>query len=293
MREPCRPGAVGWRWLLRSLLVGACTWTGSAVPGADSAAGAPLRPGPARDLTCNDGATVAVPGGHLVNNQWGRASAGRGAWRQCLQSRMGADGRVQFGWRWQWPEQAGLYAYPEILAGRSPWHTAPSNDARFPRRIAATRRLEIAYDLQTDAVGLHNLAADLWITRRAPAAEGPVDVSIIQAELMIWTQASPGLMDPTERPLGEVQAGGQAWLLYAKPGWSDPTGQSKQAWTLISYHAKTPALKARIDALALLKDAIARGLIAADSVVNGVELGNEIVSGRGNTWIREFSVTVE
>ena len=242
-------------------------------------------------LGCDDGARHALPTGHLVNNMWNHARAGPGAWRQCLQSRV-RDGRTEFGWSWQWPERDALYAYPSLVVGRSPWLAVPSNDARFPRSIENTRRLLIDYEVESMHRGKRNLAVEFWVTDTASVAARP-EPSKIKAELMIWTDASSGMVSATDKPEATVEIDGATWRVYVHRHWGDLSGGSTRRWTLISYHATRPSLSARYDARRFFQDAVDRGLLSPSDHIADLEFGNEIASGSGATWIRKFELTVE
>lgn len=245
----------------------------------------------ARILDCTWGNTVAQAEGILLNNMWNKASAGPGPWRQCLQSRQ-RDGRTEYGWFWEWPTKDGLYAYPELLIGRSPWQPTPTNDSRFPRRMADTRVMNIDYDIESRTNGKKNLAVEFWLTS-TPPAEGQQDIRTIKTELMIWSDASDDIGAPTKNPAITVDIDGMTWAVQIKPGWGDGSGGTGNKWTLISYHAMKNTSKIRYDARKFLADAAARGLIDPDDYIWGVELGNEIISGTGSTWIRKFQLQVE
>lgn len=242
-------------------------------------------------LSCEEGARHPMIAGALRNNMWNRRSAGAGPWQQCLQKRE-ANGRTEYGWRWRWPSRAGLYAYPGVVIGRSPWTAEASNDARFPRRISATAALLIDYDVEMRSSGRENLALEFWISRAAPV-DGRADPTAIRAELMIWTHASPGIVADDEKPIGIVEIDSRHWRVYVKNDWGDASGGASNRWSLISYHAISPTLSVRYDARKFLQDAIDRGVVKQGDYLSGVELGNEIVSGSGSTWIRRFEVSVD
>lgn len=242
-------------------------------------------------LSCTGDATHAIGNGVLINNTWNKASAGAGPWRQCIQSRP-RDGGTDFGWFWEWPARDGLYAYPEILIGRSPWRAAPSNDARFPRTIAATRALWVDYDVESRFTGKRNLAAEFWLTRDQPPGSPP-DPRAIRNELMIWTEASEGLVSAKDKPVGIVEIDGVRWAVHVKPDWGDASGGVGIKWQMISYHALTPTSTVRYDARKFFQDAIERGWLQPGDTIEGIELGNELVSGSGSTWVKKFALDVQ
>lgn len=245
----------------------------------------------AKVLDCTGGNTVRLPVGMLLNNMWNRASAGPGAWRQCLQMRQ-REGRSEYGWFWKWPAKDGLYAYPELLVGRSPWQPTPTNDTRFPRRVADTRALNIDYEVESRSKGKKNLAVEFWLTN-TPPVDGQQDIRSIKTELMIWSDASDDIGAPTRNPKITVDIDGMTWAVQIEPGWGDGSGGSSNKWTLITYYAMKNTSSIRYDARKFLADAMSRGLVDANDYLWGVELGNEIISGSGSTWIKRFQLHVE
>ena len=264
------------------LLLSACSGSGSSSSTVTPDIGATT-------LSCADSATYPLTTGMLLNNMWGKASAGAGPWQQCLQTRQ-KDGRTDYGWFWQWPTRDGLYAYPEILVGRSPWTATPTNDPRFPRTLADTQSLLIEYDVESRSEGKKNLAVEFWFTDSALAAGTP-DTTAIKTELMIWSDYSAGMVSATDIPVAVVQIDGQAWSVYVKHNWGDASGTATTKWDLISYLATSPAVSVKYDARKFFQDALDRGLVLPSYVIAGVELGNEISSGSGSTWVKKFNVT--
>ena len=258
---------------------------------AEAPAQAALPDADAQVIGCEPGQARPAPLGVVLNNQWNRQAAGPGPWRQCLQVRE-REGRSEFGWFWEWPGKDNIYAYPELLVGRSPWMATPTNDSRFPRRVGDTRSLQLAYEVESRTSGKKNLAAEFWFTSTPPAA-GQQDIRSIKTELMIWTDAAPGIEDVVKVPTSTVEIDGMTWKVQVKPNWGDASGGVGNQWNLISYHAQRKSSNARYDARKFLDDAIARGLIAPDDYIWGVELGNEIISGSGSTWIKHFDMQVK
>jgi Glycosyl hydrolase family 12 len=263
----------------------------AALGGCSRAAEAPdMAPPGVKVLDCADGALHPAPVGTLVNNTWNKRSAGAGPWRQCLRSRE-REGRTDYGWAWHWPSRDGLYAYPSLLVGGSPWSDRPSNDPRFPRRIADTRSMRVEFDTEAQFEGKKNLAVEFWFTRTAPEP-GKSNERAITAELMIWNEASNGLVSKDDKPTATVEIDGAKWVLYVKRNWGDVSGGSGERWTFITYHAVAPSPNARYDARKFFQDAIERGLLAEGDVIAGLELGNELVSGTGSTWIKRFELNI-
>lgn len=285
--------------LAGALAVVACGGGGSqstaATPVGAAPAVAPPTVSAARTLTCEPGGVHDVAYGAIVNNMWNIESAGAGPKTQCLTVRDSSANGLEYGWSWAWPGADGLYAFPELLVGATPWQGAASNDARFPRTIAATRSLVVDYDLQTTSNGKQNTVTEFWFTA-SNLVQGVAEGVPVKAELMIWTDASAGVVDGSaETPVAEVTIDGMRWGVYVQRDWRDLSMSSSDAnrWVLISYVARNNASSAHFDARKFFADAVERGVLAPTDHVAGLELGNEIISGAGTTWVRRFSVTVD
>lgn len=265
-----------------------------------------------RTLDCRDRATFRSPfGGEVINNAWNRKAAGSFAAEQCVVERhrpvapasaasaaSGAPAGAppttvrELGWRWRWPTRGALYAYPSLVVGATPWHDGPGNDARFPRAIRDIRAMPLRYDLEIESDGQFNVAAEMWIVDK-PVISAPPDVHSIRTELMIWTDASPGVAEAGPMPrVGEVRIAGRDWYIHSQEGWGPSMG-TPNTWRFVIYFAKESTRAIAYDMKAFLDDAIARGFVSRDHYVADVELGNELISGTGVTWIRDFSLTVE
>lgn len=238
---------------------------------------------------CEDYQAVMTRDGILYNNVWNKYAAGDREWSQCLLTRE-VDGVTQYGWRWRWPvEERAVYGYPQIKRGKSPWDPATSMDERFPARIASVRSLNVAYDVETSGDGDYNLSTSLWLTREPVRGDQPNRDAIV-AEVMIWTYATPGFFQPAGRKRGEVHAGDTRWEVWADENWGDVSGINDNHWVYLSYHAVQPGLKAEFDVRQLLQYAVDEGLISSEYYIADVMLGNEVMGGTGETWVKSFSV---
>ena len=244
---------------------------------------------------CAANSTLALPGGgELLNNAWNVGAVGSFAWSQCLQEKRLGSVVQERGWTWRWPDNGTqVYSYPSIVIGAKPWAPGPGNDARFPRRIADTPRLLVNYDVETTATGNVNLATSMWFTRTASAPAVPV-VADISTEIMVWSDYTPALVSNTgavtER--GQLTVDGRVFRVFAAEDWGDASGGSAHRWTFVVYAAVVPTRTLAFDARRFIDDAIGRGLLNPAHAVANVELGNEISSGSGTTWVKSFTVTV-
>jgi hypothetical protein len=263
----------------------------AACGGGGSSAGEPAPP-VTQTLGCTAWFSANTPVGRLSNNVWNKQAAGSFPARQCLEQRA-ADGALQCGWSWTWPTPGtAIYAYPGIIVGAKPWEPGPGSDRRFPRQVSATNRLLVSYDVDTVTTGDHNLAASIWLIR-TPTVANPPGTAAIATEMMFWTWSTPASFVPGGTQRDEVTVDGITWEVWAAEDWGDNSGANGNRWTYIAYRAKTPTRSITFDARKLMADAAGRGLLDTSHYIANVELGNEILSGTGTTFLRSFSMTVD
>ncbi len=132
----------------------------------------------------------------------------------------------------------------------------------------------------------------MWLITEAYKGSEP-NKSVIAAEIMFWTYYTGGHLDPAGRKYTEVIISDRVWEVWYQSDWEDKSGINDNKWIYISFKAKNPSLKAGIPGFELLNYAIQEGLISRDLYIADIELGNEIMSGSGITWVKEFNVDYE
>lgn len=241
-----------------------------------------------RILGCASSFAVNTPLGLLTNNVWNGDAAGSFAWSQCMRER-DVSGTVQYGWTWLWPELGTVVlSQPEIIVGTSPWSGAPGNDGRFPRGIGDTNSLVVSYEVEIDASGSQSLVTRMWLIN-TPVVADPPDPNAVAVEFTIWTDSTADRNPPGVKR-AEVTIEGVDWEIWIAEDWGNDTTSIR--WTYVAYRARTPAHSISYDAGKILGDAITRGLIDPGLFIASVGLGNEVVSGIGTTWLKNFSVEV-
>jgi hypothetical protein len=104
---------------------------------------------------------------------------------------------------------------------------------------------------------------------------------------MIWLDAFGG-MKPAGTRVDSVTIDGIQWDLYRTMAtWKD------EPWMYLAYHARqVPASPFVLDVRAFLDHLKQRGDITGREWLTAVEIGNEVVAGRGSTTLGDFGVTV-
>ncbi len=243
-------------------------------------------------ISCDDYYSLNTRQGVFTNNVWNKHAAKNDAWSQCLEQRS-INGDVQFGWSWSWPfGRRVIYSQPQIKIGSSPWAPEPKFDNSFPLSISDLKKLDITHSIEVNSNGDHNTVTTMWLTR-SPYKGSEPDPSVIAAEIMIWTFATDGHFSPSGRKRGELTIEDTIWEVWYQKEWRDHSGINNNKWVSVSFRAKISSMQARIPGLELLNYAIQENLIAKNLFIADVELGNEIMSGSGIAWLKDFSVVYE
>ncbi|MBB4660301.1 GH12 family glycosyl hydrolase domain-containing protein [Parvularcula dongshanensis] len=222
------------------------------------------------------------------NNVWNAQAAG-GDWQQCIVEKPGRYGPI-YGWSWRWPERGTtIYAYPQVKTGSSPWDPLPRGGTDLPARVEALGSLVVSHALTVEGSAEHNVATTLWLTDTDDIGEVQNPATIV-AEVMFWTYATPGHVQPAGRRVGMIEERGQRWSVWLREDWQDQSGQNENEWTYLAFVAEQASLTARFDPLTLLRRANIPTLDLDRLAVADVELGTEILRGEGTVWVEAFSV---
>ena len=246
---------------------------------------------PAREtriVSCEDGHVSDTPNGRLVNNMWNKQAA-VGAYEQCLLMR-GEPAAPLFGWSWEWPiESETLLAYPQALFGWKPWNGGVTTNSALPIQISSIETLELSYRVHTTAQGKYNFAATMWITRSGRTSDQP-NPADISADVNVW-------MNNRGVPLSGEQVATARIANIDVQVWhaadiGDASGANSNRWQHVVYLAQAVPASGTLDLAAFVRDAVDRGILSPAHYVSSVELGNEIVSGSGETWIEALTLKV-
>ena len=286
-RGCCRLGA----YILGAVLVAACNGTADPTQ-SKLAAFAPSTLAISENvsaLTCGDHGEVGSDVGRLTNNVWNKQAIGGAPYEQCILVRESPNGK-EYGWAWSWPvDSDSVVAYPETVIGWKPWVGGRSSDERLPIRIDAIQTMRLSYVIETVSNASHNLATSIWLTRSGTTGffPRPDDIS---SELMIWTDDTG--FSPAGEYVGKVTIDDLDFEIWWAKDWGDNSGAASNRWGYIAYRSQTKTRSATLDIKKILLDAVNRGMISAEHYVPSIEVGNEVINGTGETWIRSLSLDV-
>ena len=239
------------------------------------------------DTYCRDWAKLRNAGFVYENNVWNQGTVNREHRIQCLLERV-VDGKTQYGWRWQWPRGGGeVKAYPEVIYGHKPWFTA-STTANLPRPIPAINELSVTYDVEMQARGRYNLAFDIWVT----TSDRPTP-STLTHEIMIWVGERTRAWEPSPGYLANrVTIADVTYDLYIKPHAEWLAEHDAPDVTYIAFNARTAQLSGSLDVKQFLDYLTENRHLPVDGYVASVELGNEIMHGTGEVWLKSYEISV-
>jgi len=213
----------------------------------------------------------------IENNIWNSEKVK--SFQQCLFMSDG-DNDINAGWAWNWPGiRFGVVAYPNILYGKNPW--LPSTSPEMPIRIDKVGCLKTDFDVVQTGSGKNNLSFDLWITN-SPSSEP----STITHEIMIWL-SSEGFW-PAGSRVDTFEIDGKEIELWKKEN-HNPLGDYE--WTFLAFVYQSDYTEGTINMHEILEYLVKKEYIESEAYLSGIQLGNEIVSGYGKSYINNFEIT--
>ncbi len=224
-------------------------------------------------ISCEDNAETRAGEYLLSNNVWGKGSITE--YEQCIACTELKSGR-EFRWEWSWPETgSNVKAYPEIIYGWKPWNAQSTTD-ELPRPLADIDSIIVSFRKTVSVLnGSGNLAFDIWIT----STDIPSG-SVIRHEIMIWLERS--VLAPGGTRRGTEVIDGRVFEFY----------KGEFDWTYLAFVSLSTADIEAIDLAGFFRYLIAENYILAGEYLASIEFGNEVVSGSGETVIRDYTIEV-
>lgn len=240
--------------------------------------------------SCDPYASYETKFGALQNNVWNAHSAGNYPWEQCI-GEIHQNGLDQHGWIWKWPKNGKtVYAQPQITLGYSPWLNHDSYTSDFPISIDDLNNLVIEYDVEMFFEGELNLTSTLWLTD-SDTISTRVDKNSIQAEVMVWTYSTDGFYaNPAGKKVNEVLISGILWEVWLNKDWHDTSGINDNNWTYLAFRSKENTTSVSFDMAEMLKFSVQNGYLKTNLYIADIQLGNEVMSGAGATWLKNYQV---
>ncbi len=244
---------------------------------------APVVIAPPPELTLNcDIASLTAAGPYLAeNNSWGRQ--GMVGWSQCMGAAMNTKGGLRARWTWDWKHDGdNVKAYPEVVFGHKPGFPQSSTPL-LPRKLGALQQLVVDYDVVTEREGAGNMAIDMWLTN----SPTPTNFAAppITHEVMIWLEAY-GPMYTGGQQVDKVRINGTLYRVFVGEKFG-------LGWRYVAFAPNSPMkTAASVDLMPFFEYLKGKNLITVEEHLSAVNLGNEIISGSGDTRLNHFAVTL-
>jgi Glycosyl hydrolase family 12 len=246
---------------------------------------APGRTEPGVTSDCVDYSITTQGPYQYQNNTWAQDKA-KGPFEQCVVSRKIA-GKTQLGWTWNWPGYDKLgFGEPEIIFGWKPW-ADHSTTPLLPLRISDVRQLTVRYAVATAHTGKVALSLSLFVTDSSQAT-APNPRAIVD-EIVVWLDY-PEDESPVGTRAAELEVAGVGYEVWHTPnqgGRGDGMG-----WDLYYFKGPNQQLHGALQVQPFLDALLKKNLINGDRFVASVQLGNELMSGSGTTWVQDFGVVL-
>jgi hypothetical protein len=229
-----------------------------------------------RSCECADWYRRSVGGYQVENNVWNKGNVD--SYQQCVFI-SNSDHGIDAGWAWNWPGiRFNVVAYPNIMYGKNPW--LPATSPELPLRIDEINCLEAEFEVIQQGSGKGNLAFDLWITNSASAQP-----SHITREIMIWLSREG--FQPAGSRVDVISIDGNDIELWKK---ENHKPSDEYEWTFLAFVYQSDFTEGSINFVELLNHLVDNGYIASGEYLASIQLGNEIVSGNGQSLIQNYEI---
>lgn len=243
-------------------------------------------------LGCENYQSISVDKGILYNNVWNYKAAKDFPWEQCLVQKPNSSPPV-YGWAWRWPENGrNIYGYPQIKRGVSPWDPLPKTTEKLPIQLKLLDSLIVSHELEINADAEFNVATSMWMTNTPDIGDKPNPL-VITAEVMVWTYTTAKHLSPAGEEVGVITVDAKDWSVWVNKNWGDASKQNDNKWVYVTLKAETESLINSFDAVKLLNDPIFRDLNLDESYIADIELGTEVMRGRGVVWVKGFDIEIK
>ena len=245
---------------------------------------------------CDDFQLVDWPPLRFENNTWGKGPL---MGEQCILAREGAMG-IEFGWRWDWPlgDEIGYQhqpkGYPEVHYGKKPWFVNPSSAPDVPVRVSDIEELTVQYAVDMTAEGEYNLAFDMIL-----ASDNPPTPDGVTHEIMVWMDRTEDINPQSERYfVEEVTINGVSYDFYRRDNFDPyistrpPDELPEHTRSIQQFVGPERRFSGTLDLVAFYDYLVDEGHVDPALYLAVIEFGNEVLEGAGETWLRQYEVTV-
>lgn len=223
----------------------------------------------------------------VANDQWGNKTALKSdvTYTQYVSGTLIADNVMTASWTWDLPEENGVTVdgkakgFPAIIAGRSPNIGKP---AIAPKLVTETQNTSIKYDLNVISEARSSTMFDITFTNNSDGALShlttDISIGVLPSQVQYTIFANMKLVET-------VSIDGQTYQVI-EVGISDPLPRRSIWFNILKPNpTNTMHLKSFVDYM------ISKGYLSASDYLAGIEFGTEVIAGKGNFVVKEFTYT--
>lgn len=228
----------------------------------------------------------------VFNNAWGIERVQN--WQMCIfGSTWSKKGKIDLGWTWDISRQirGGVTAYPSIGYGYQPWcrltKCIDKPKLYLPLKINHVKNLNIDFDISSSGTGRYNVLLDMWITRTDDIKNWKVPEQI--ADEIGW------FVDNQNWPRNSgTYYGLQDFGIDGK--WHVYNFKNHKCWTatkckdFIQFRPHVKNSKRKLHLKIWIDYMVQKGWIDRNHYISSIRLGNETLTGKGETTINRFNL---
>jgi hypothetical protein len=231
-------------------------------------------------MTCEAATVVNVGEYQAIMGDWGKGTLT--GWSQCIGAGIDTDGALVGRWTWDWLNSGGnVKSMPAIVFGQLPSSTSTSTS--LPVKISKIDTATVSYNVTSTHSGSGNLIFHMWLTNtQNPTTWG---VPPITHEIIIALEVY-GDMQPAVPWRKRIRIDDSWYDLFM----GDHFGMG---WRFIVF-TRTPYKQGSgtLNLVNFLSAAKKEGFITGNEYLASISFGNEIVSGVGETILKDYVITV-
>jgi hypothetical protein len=231
-------------------------------------------------MTCEPAAVVNVGEYQAIMGDWGKGSLT--GWSQCIGAIIDVNGALIGRWTWDWLNSgSNVKSFPAIVFGQLPSST--STTTSLPAMISHIEAATVSYNVSSTHSGSGNLILHMWLTNtQNPTTWGapPITHEIIIA-LDVYGDMQPAVPWRKQVRIDEI-----SYDLFMGDNFG--MGWRFIFFTRMPYQQGSGNLNLENFFFILQKE----GFITGNEYLASISIGNEVVSGVGETNLKDYVITV-
>jgi serralysin len=240
----------------------------------------PRPTGTPNPMTCESAAVVNAGEYQAIMGDWGKGSMT--GWSQCIGASIDANGALVGRWTWDWLNSGGnVKSFPAIVFGQVP--SSASTTTALPVKINLIDIATVSYNISSTHSGTGNLILHMWLTdTQNPTTWGvpPITHEVIIV-LEVYGDMQPAvpsikqvMIDKTSYDLSMGDNFGMGWrfIVFTRT----PYQQGSGILNLVNFFSTIQK----------------EGFITGNEYLASISIGNEVVSGVGDTSLKDYVITV-